>query len=556
VGRVRKLLVRNFKSIRERVEVSFPESGPLVIVGPNNAGKSNLVRALELVLGENWPGSFQPEDHDFFDRNPANLPLEIVVEVENVSHAYHGSFVSVNAFVLEHSGDERPFYMILDGGAVNPYVNKETRGQCRSILVSADRRLSYQLGYSSKYTFLSKLTRQFHEALIADAGRVKNLKDKFDEIRGAFEGIDEFAVFTKELQKQMDDFSRNLEYRLEVDFSAYDPSNYFRSLRVQPVQEGEVRTFEELGTGQEQVLALSFAYAYAKAFHGKAEGLVLVIEEPEAHLHPLAQQWVSRKVHEFAGTEGIQVVITTHSPAFLSVMSLDGIVLARKEKGATRITQLSKKMLASACQKTGAKTATAETVLPFYAAVATQEILAGFFARKIVLVEGPTEALALPIYLERAGLSPVKEGIAVIPVQGVGNLAKWWRFFTAYEIPIYTAFDNDAKGEDADKKKRSDLLTALGLNAKAQEEILSAKDWIIGPLLCVFGKNFEESMRLGFGGKYQELEKEAQEKFGLSPERSKPLIGRYVAERIPVGAGSEMEKKFKALAASLNSLKG
>jgi putative ATP-dependent endonuclease of OLD family len=452
------------------------------------------------VLGESWPGSFQPEDHDFFDRNPANLPLAIVVEVENVSHAYHGSLVSVNAFVLEHSGDERPFYMILDGGAVNPYVNNETRGQCRSILVSADRRLSYQLGYSSKYTFLSKLTKQFHEALMADAGRVKNLKDKFEEIRGAFEGIDEFAVFTKELQKQMDDFSRNLEYRLEVDFSAYDPSNYFRSLRVQPVQEGQVRTFEELGTGQEQVLALSFAYAYAKAFHGKAEGLVLVIEEPEAHLHPLAQQWVSRKVHEFAGTEGIQVVITTHSPAFLSVMSLDGIVLARKEKGATRITQLSKRTLAAACQKTGAKTATAETVLPFYAAVATQEILAGFFARKIFLVEGPTEALALPIYLERAGLSPVKEGIAVIPVQGVGNLAKWWRFFTAYEIPTYTAFDNDAKGDDADKKKRSDLLTALGLDAKAQEEILSAKDWIIAPLLCVFGKTLKRACVWDLGG--------------------------------------------------------
>jgi hypothetical protein len=61
---------------------------------------------------------------------------------------------------------------------------------------------------------------------------------------------------------------------------------------------------------------------------------------------------------------------------------------------------------------------------------------------------------------------------------------------------------------------------------------------------------------LGFGGKYQELEKEAQEKFGLSSERSKPLIARYVAERIPVQGGSEMETKFKALAASLNSLKG
>ena len=45
---------------------------------------------------------------------------------------------------------------------------------------------------------------------------------------------------------------------------------------------------DELGTGQSQVLALAFAYAYAMAY-GQSEGTVLVIDEPEANLHPLAQ---------------------------------------------------------------------------------------------------------------------------------------------------------------------------------------------------------------------------------------------------------------------------
>jgi len=554
VGRVTKLSIKNYKSIHERVDLAFPEAGPLVIVGPNNTGKSNLMRALELVLGESWPGSYQPEDHDFFGRDPSNLPLEIVVEVEDVLHGHKYGTTAVKAFIVRHTGgDDRPYCMVMNDGAENTYVSNETRDQCRSILIGADRRLSYQLGYSSKFTFLSKLMKQFHQSLTEDKDRVKGLKDKFEEIRQSFEGIKEFSVFTDELQKQMDDFSRNLEYRLEVDFSAYDPSNYFRSLRVQPVQDGEVRTLEELGTGQEQVLALSFAYAYAKAFHGKAEGLVLIIEEPEAHLHPLAQQWVSRKVHEFAKTGGIQVAITTHSPAFLNVLNLEGLVLVGKENGATRVKQLSKEALSEACAKTGAK-ATPDTILPFYAAAATQEILSGFFARKIVLVEGPTEALALPIYLERTGLNPLKEGIAVIPVHGVGNLAKWWRFFAAYSIPTYPIFDNDAK-DDADQKKRSDLLTALGIDAKTQAKLLSSTEWIIQSNVAIFGKNFEECLRSVFGDKYQALEKEAQDRFGLFPERSKPLIARNVAERISVDAGSNHEKKLKEFCSAVDAMK-
>src|SRR3984893_11776950 len=384
MARVTRLSIKNYKSIYERVTLDFPKTGPLIILGPNNTGKSNLMRAFEQVMGESWPGSFQPEDHDFYCRDRSNVPLEITVEVEKVNSKYG----TVRAFVLEHNGEDCSFGVVLTDGE-RKYASNEMREQCRSILVSADRRLSYQLGYSSKYTFLSKLMKQFHQALTDDEERVKGLKQQFDEIRASFEGIKEFAAFTTELQKQMEDFSRGLEYRLEVDFSAYDPSNYFRSLRVQPVQEKQVRTLEELGTGQEQVLALSFAYAYAKAFHGKAEGLVLIIEEPEAHLHPLAQQWVSRKVHEFASVDGIQVVITTHSPAFLSVLNLEGLVLASKENGATRVKQLSKAQLAEACTKTGAKGATPETILPFYAAAATQEILSGVFARKIILVEGP-----------------------------------------------------------------------------------------------------------------------------------------------------------------------
>lgn len=532
MGAVRRLRIRNYRSIRDWVDITFPRDGPLILVGENNAGKSNIVRALELVLGESWPGSYEPEDHDFHNRDRNNAPLEVIVDVEGVAHTdVYGRTRQVSQFHLRHPPDDgRPFYMAFDDGQESPYVSNAIREQCPCIVVGADRRLSYQLSYASRFTFLSKLMRRFHDALTREQALVGELQGKFEEVKRLFERVERFRVFAEELERQVGELSANLEYRLGIDFSAYDPSRFFHALRVLPHENSEVRTFEELGTGQEQILALAFAHAYARAFHGEGGGLVLVIEEPEAHLHPLAQEWVGQQVHELA-REDVQVVITTHSAAFLDLLNLQGFVLVRKRRNATEVIQLTKERLAEHCQEKGATKAAADTVLPFYAAAATKEILAGLFARKVVLVEGPSEALALPLYLARAGLDPTREGIAIIPVHGVGNLAKWWRFFTAFGIPVYVAFDNDSSG-DSNGNKRRELLATLGMPASRHDGLLRTTDWIIEEGCSVFGGNFEETMRAVFGAAYEQLEEEAENQYGLSPGQSKPLVARYVAGKL------------------------
>ncbi len=83
--------------------------------------------------------------------------------------------------------------------------------------------------------------------------------------------------------------------------------------------------------------------------------------------------------------------------------------------------------------------------VPFYANNSTSHILSGFFANIIVLVEGLTEELALPIYFEKLGFDPTEFGVEIIGVGGKGSLAKWWRFFTLYQIPTFICFDNDYK---------------------------------------------------------------------------------------------------------------
>jgi putative ATP-dependent endonuclease of OLD family len=326
------------------------------------------------------------------------------------------------------------------------------------------------------------------------------------------------------LQRELGDLIASMPHRLQVDFEAYNPVNFFHALRLQATEGNEPRTLEEMGTGEQQVLMLAFAYVYAKAFH---QGIVLVIEEPEAHLHPLAQQWLAQRLKSRC-SEGLQVLITTHSPAFISVEGLEGLVLVYKENGSTRVRQLTRGELVRKCIDLGAprERVTEDNILPFYAANATTELLSGFFARVVVLVEGPTETLALPVLLAKRDLQVEKEGIGIISVGGKGNLAKWYRLYTAYGIPCYIVFDND-ESDDGDGRKRKDALTAVGLEPAMIDRLVGERDWIVEEQYTIFGRDFETIMRFYFAD-YSKLEDEARAQ-GID---SKPFIARWVAERL------------------------
>jgi len=78
MARLKTLKIKGYRSIRDEVEVHFPEGKPLVLLGPNNAGKSNIVRAIDLLLGELWPGSRNPRGSRLLgpgsERKHRNIP--------------------------------------------------------------------------------------------------------------------------------------------------------------------------------------------------------------------------------------------------------------------------------------------------------------------------------------------------------------------------------------------------------------------------------------------------------------------------------------------------
>jgi len=523
--RINKLIIKNYRSIGEQIEIKFPQNQPVILIGENNSGKTNIIRALDIMFGEWHPKYKDLEDHDFYNRNPEN---EIIIEtkVSGLSNRLgrNNEYECTGFKLTGKKGGNNEYVAIQEDGDENPYVSNELREELCAVMISSEHNLRYQLSYTSKYTLLSRVTRAFHDRLISNTDRVSRLKDLYTQIIEIFNEVPGFIEFKENMSSLTGELIQNLTHGLQLDFSAYDPSNYFKNLRVLPHENDEARNFDELGTGQQQILALSFAHAYAKYFRSE-RGLILAIDEPETYLHPLAQKWLARTLFQMA-EDGLQIVIATHSSYFIDLKYLEGIYLVRKGNNGTYVINSSKQKFTEYCRSKGALRANEDTIIPFYSKCATPHILKGLFAKKVALVEGPTEEIALPIYFEKVRLDVLKEGIDIIGVGGKGELAKWWRFFTHYSIPCFVCFDNDTN-DDEDGRKRKDALKAIGIQDEEIENLISTENWNIGDKFCIFGRDFETTLRSSFPN-YENLENETKNILG----DSKPIVAREVAVKL------------------------
>lgn len=162
---------------------------------------------------------------------------------------------------------------------------------------------------------------------------------------------------------------------------------------------------------------------------------LLLVEEPEAHLHPQLQERVMDLIQQQPKTDQhpIQVVMTTHSPSLAAGASLQSMTLVHKGK-------------TFPLRPEETKLARTDYEYLHRFIDATKSNL--FFARGVAIVEGPAEALLLPAIAEVAGLPFSKYGVSVVNVGDVG-LYHYARIFQrsaadeAIPIPVVCVTDRD-----------------------------------------------------------------------------------------------------------------
>lgn len=158
------------------------------------------------------------------------------------------------------------------------------------------------------------------------------------------------------------------------------------------------------------------------------EGEVLLIEEPELMLTPQQQRHFYGLIRRYA--EKNQVIYSTRAPALLDAVHYHEIVRLDLGSGGIAARRAKHDLL------TDAQRVRLEAEFD-------HERTEMFFARAVVLVEGQTERLALPLIFGRLGHDPDALGISIVEVGGKGNLTLIARVLAELRIPHVIVFDSD-----------------------------------------------------------------------------------------------------------------
>lgn len=513
--RLEKFLIQHYKSI-ENIVLNFPKGVPLILFGSNNAGKSNILTGINKFLGDKYPTYVNVEDNDYFMRDSKNYP-EISFEAQFDYDYYPGnrysSPESTLFLTLNKETNGKRENIIHNKNDDKIFLSNEDRAKCQTVYTEANRDISRQLSYFSQYSMLSKMSKKMHSSLISS--QKNELDELFSKIKEVYEKVEDYQSFYKKLKQSFDSNVDGFEHILDIDFSAYDPNNYFQSLRIVSKEGTEIRSFDEFGTGEQQILLMSFIKAYAETFND--ENFIFIVEEPEAHLHPLAQRWLFKNLINIS-SNSIQVIISTHSPEFLDIKCLEGFVKVYKEDGVTKIIQNTKRDLVDKCIELGVPKdrINESTILEYYRVNTFYDELKGFFARKIILVEGATELFSLPYYFERMGYDLSKNGIEIINCRGKTQILRNYRLFKSYGYEIFCLFDGDKR-----KGCNFEFAEIFEFNEEKMNFVENSFDFDSEKKYGYFGKDFESYMKSYFET-YEEVESRI--------EGSKVLKAKIIAE--------------------------
>lgn len=351
---LRTLDIHGFKCFGEPFSIDFHD-GLNVLVGENGAGKTGVIAALRQLFNDSESGKRLINERDFhrgFDKEAVAAPkIDIQATFsdldENDSIAFRDwcgtqeeAKLTFTALNLESRGR---FKTNLYGGYVRgAALEAETLDLIHCIYLPPLRDAETKLrdGRQSRLARLLKALCRKELETARKVGKPHPLEERIGTFNQELSGSDEYAI--KQANERIGNSLKaalgiHLSQNTLIQFSEVSFSRIVEGLRLlyfpnlSEAEASQFRSLEENSLGYNNLLYIASILAELTLEVEEERGeetylRLLLIEEPEAHLHPQLQIRLLKHLSIVAKEKGIQVIMTTHSTVISSAVSVDQII--------------------------------------------------------------------------------------------------------------------------------------------------------------------------------------------------------------------------------------
>jgi len=458
--------ISGFRGIAN-LEVSLPRVA--VLIGQNNTGKTSIIKALQLALGDY---SRYLTEEDFFINEEDNSAESILVDIRVVPTSngerqkdFSTEWLEAFGDIIQSEPDGSQFVIIrtkserdkVKGGFLTTRywmeswpefkdwteVKTLTKRTIRSrfnflpfISIDAQRDIHQELREKSSFIGkvlasidyedddvieIERMVSDINDKAVAKSEPLSELKTHLDTLSQSFAGSGKTEVtpFPKKI--------RDLSKQFTIHFGEKESNSF---------------SMEYHGMGTRSWASMLTVKAFVELTNKKHAKEVepffpiIAAEEPEAHLHPNAQRAIYKQLNE---TDG-QVIISSHSPYLAAIAEQNQLRSVNRVKGGTVVNKLSNDISPEELRKIHREVIHSRGEL--------------LFANAIVLSEGETEEQALPLLFESYfGQMAFQVGVNFVGVSGSG--AKYKPFLTFardFNIPVFIFSDGEDRTVESLKK--------------------------------------------------------------------------------------------------------
>lgn len=434
-----RFIIKNFRGIKD-IALTF-NKGLNVLIGENNTGKTAIIDALRVCLSYgNQRREIYISQSDFhIDKNIINdeksdIEFHLYFHIDIPEEAgWFNDLLSVHEdgtqelqlhFRYYLDENDRVKYKVWGGTNEGQAIAPEVLFLIYHVHLDALRNAEQYLR-----PIRGNRLGQLYANIQIDPNHETDQEKKKELAKKVREAVDNDADWIEHLAKGKEKINEHLketsftdkQQQVDISFLPFDFKKLVDNLKIQmpiysndllggdPSKQKHLELYQN-GLGYNNLIYTATVLGDLKQRKElqRETYAALLIEEPEAHLHPQLQNLFFDYLNKLDTEQGFQIYISSHSPTITAKAKLRSVIVLQNQENKIHALSLTKSGLTDENHK----------YLHKFLDVTKSQI---FFSNGVILVEGISEALLMPIFSKIVGAEYDidKAGLELVDLNGV-----------------------------------------------------------------------------------------------------------------------------------------